>query len=294
MKRSELELRKTFKRKVAAIEKYLEMISQEEPLAELRLEMSVQMAVNLRSLFCHSSCEPLITSARMEDHLIFPLYDRLTPFNEQRDYMLVGCQCKEQKCTFKSEAAYLLDGTQVPSTWLSYQSWINQIVIDIKAAEYAPLSRLEVIKILADREGAHVDPKVHPFVRLIESKNVMPFIVVIEGKECEADCGNLLCETIITMAKEVVFAYKYLNKPPIMWPRNPNPGFLLRVFDYSDEKFKRYKFTICKDDINLYDTNRNWPCKISSHPINSYDLLFKSATFPVDIIQIEKCELNVN
>lgn len=291
MKRSELELRKTFKRKVDAIGKLLEMVSQEEPLSELRQEMAVLMAVNLRSLFCYSSCKPLITNARMENCLIFPLYDRLTPFNELGDFLLVGSHCQEQKCTFKSETAYRLDGTLVPSTWLSYQSWINQIVIDIKATDFPPLTRLDVIKILADREGAHVDPRIHPFVRLIESNSVIPFEIIIEGKECEADCSNLLCETIITMAKELVFVYKYTN-PPIMWTRKSEPDFMLRVFDYSDEKSKRYKYTVCKDGPNLYNTNRKWPCRISSHPIGSYDLLFKRATFPVYIIQIEKCVLN--
>lgn len=291
MKRSELELRKTFKRKVTVIEKYLDMVCQEEPLSELRQEISSQIAVNLRALFCKSSCEPLISSARMESYLIFPLYNSLTPFNELGDFLLVSNQFKEQKCTFKSETDFRLDGTQVPSIWLSYKSWINQIVIDIKAADYAPLTRLEIIKIMADREGAHVDPRIHPFVNLIESKNVMPFRVMIGDNECEADCSNLLCETIITMAKEVTFSYKYLNKPPIMWPRKLDQGFMLRVFDYSDEKNNRYKFAVCADGPNLYDTNSKWPCKISSHPISSYELLFKNAIFPVDIIQIEKCEL---
>ncbi len=291
MKRCELELRKTFKRKVGAIEKFLEMAYKEEPLSELRQEISTQIAVNLRVLFCKSGSEPLITNARMEDYLLFPLYDRLTPFNELGDFLLVGCQCKELKCTFKSETAFRLDGKQVPTTWLSYQSWLYQIVIDIKSADYAPLSRFEIIKLLADREGAHVDPRIHPFVSLIESNNVMPFRIMIKDKECEADCCNLLCETIITIAKEVVFAYKYLNKPPIMWPRKSEPDFMMRVYDYSDEKNKRYKYTVCKDNLNLYDTNRKWPCKISSYPISSYDLLFKSATFPVDIIRIEECTL---
>lgn len=100
------------------------------------------------------------------------------------------------------------------------------------------------------------------------------------------------CETVITIAKEVVFAYKYLNKPPIMWPRKSEDGFMLRVFDYSDKINNRYKFTVCTDDMNLYDTNRKWPCSITSHPIRSYDLLFKNATFHVYIIQIENCELN--
>lgn len=122
----------------------------------------------------------------------------------------------------------------------------------------------------------------------------MPFRIMIEGKECEADCSNLLCETIITMAKEVVFAYKYLNLPPIMRQRKSESGFVLRVFDYSDEKTNRYKFAVCKDGLNLYDTNRKWPCKISSHPISSYDLLFKRVAFPVEIIRIEECELDIS
>ena len=293
MTRTVSELRKIFKRKITIIEKNLDLIFQEEPLSELRQEVAIQIAVILRAMFCYSGGESLIKTAQMEDSLYFPLYDSLTPFNELGDYLLVGNQCKNSKCTFLSDTSSInLDGTQVPTILMTYYSWVNQIVIDLKTSEYAPLSRNEIIKIVADKVGAHVDTTIHPFVELIESTNVMPFHVVIAGEECLADCSNLLTETIITIAKEVVFAYKYLNKPPIMKPRHIENDFYLRIYDYSYNKHKLYKYTICADGINLYNTNKYWSCKISSHPIKHFDLLFRKRVFPVDVIKIENCILD--
>lgn len=291
-RRTILELRKTFKRKISALEKELDIISHEELFSESRREFAIQIAMNLRAMFCHSGGEPLIQTAQIDKDLLFPLYDRLTPFNELPDFLLVGNQCKDNHCTFQSDTTIRLDGTQVPSTLISYYGWINQIVIDLKSAEYAPLSREDVIKIIADRDGAHIDPRIDPFVELIESSNVMPFHVIIGDKKCPADCSNLLCESIITMAKEVIFAYKYLNKPIFFQTHDSENGFSLRVFDYSDDKHKRYKYTICSDGMNLYDTNKNWPCEISSHPVKHFDLLFRKRVFPVDVIKIENCILD--
>ena len=270
------------------------MASREKLLSDKRKEFLVLVAVELRSMFCNSGGAPLITNAQLESDLIFPLHDKLTPFNELSDMILVGTHCKDKKCTFQT--AIELDGTQVAVTWLSYQSWINQIVIDLKVAEYAPLTREEVIKIVADRNGAHVDPRIHEFVGLIETTNVMPFNIVINGESCEADCSNLLCETICSIANEVVYAYKYVFKPR-MSPRNPNPSLKLRVFDYtsvnekSNKETKRYKYTICSSTVNLYNTNKFYECKITSHPFKAYDMVFKERVFPVDVIRIEDCSL---
>ena len=119
----------------------------------------------------------------------------------------------------------------------------------------------------------------------------MPFSVIVDGKEYDADCSNLLYETIVSIAEEVVFSYKFLNKPHIS-PRQPRQDYMLNVYEYSIDKEKRYKYTICKNGINLYNTNRYWQCTIKSFPIESYDLLFRSRVFGVSIIAIDNCDLN--
>lgn len=89
MKRTTLELWKMFRTKVVSIEKLLDMVSQEDLLSEQRKELLALIAVELRALFCFSGGEPLMKTAEMTKDMIFPLYDRLTPFNELSNFILV-------------------------------------------------------------------------------------------------------------------------------------------------------------------------------------------------------------
>ncbi|MCR4829395.1 MAG: hypothetical protein K5864_08035 [Bacteroidales bacterium] len=286
MKKSELELRRVFKRKITMLEKLLELTSQEELLSEQRREYAALMAVELRSLFCHSGGDPLIKNALMDKELLFPFYDHMTPLNELSDFILVAIHSNGQYCTFDSSLTIALDGTQVPSTWLSYYSWINHIVVDLKAAQYPPLTRENIIKIVADKNGAHVDPDIHPFLELIETSNIMPFNISIDNKPCKADCCNLLNETIYSIAKEAVFAYKY---KPLVWSKGKEKEEhrMLRVFDYSFDSYNRYKYMVCNPIINQYSTNRIYGCKISDFPIDLSELLFKNRIFPAYVIKVE-------
>lgn len=292
MKRKTLELRKMFKTKVASIEKLLDTVSKEDLLSEQRKEFLALVAVELRAMFCYSGGDPLMKTAEMTQFMIFPLYDRLTPFNELSDLILVeNDHIKDNVSYFRSSTSIELDGLSVPSTWLSYYGWINQIVIDFKTEGYPPLSRAEIIKIVANKNGAHVDPKGHQYLDRMNPYNNGWFVISINGEgqqQFDVDCGNILCETVYSIAKEVVFSYKYLNKPPIMWPAKPKSDFNARVYDYSDEKTKRYKFTVCTPDVRQYSTNRLYPCTITDFPVHTYDLLFKNRTFFVEIINVEE------
>ena len=76
------------------------------------------------------------------------------------------------------------------------------------------MTRLDVIKILADKMGAHVDCDIHPFMELIETSNVMPLKVVVNDnngeRECEVNCSNLLSETVYSIAKELIYSFNYV------------------------------------------------------------------------------------
>ena len=284
MKRSIIELRKLFKRKISLMEKLLSMASKEDVLSDARQELLVQIAVELRAMFCNSGGPALIRSAELSRTMIFPFHNPLTAFNELRQFLLVECQIKDKKSTFV-KSIDLRD--MIAVTWLSYESWINEIVIDIKKEGYPPLTRHEVIKLLADKEGAHVDVNVAPFVELIESEDVKPLSFFIDGEECEGDCHNLLSETVFSIAEEVVYSYRHVCFP-ILREREPDNDFVVGVFDFSDEKIKRYKYTVCSPKINLYNTNKAFDCKISSRKPAYYDLLFKNRVFKVNVIRVEE------
>lgn len=289
MRRNVEELKRTFDNKITIMEELLSLALKEELLSFKRKEYLVLVAVELRTLFCHSGGEPLITTAQLEKDMIFPLHNMLSPFNELNELLLVGSYCDKRKCTFQT--AISLDGTSVASVWLSYKSWIHQIVIDLKTAEYTPLSREEVIKLVADRNGAHVDPRLHPLDELIETTNVMPLRIMIGGEECEADCSNLLCESICSIANEVIYAYKNLHRPLLIEPIETKSGFSLKVFDFSEEKgnkvIDRYKYAICSEKINSYNTNKFYSCRISTHPYQSFKLIFRDRVFSVGVIRTE-------
>lgn len=284
MKRTIQELRITFRRKVSVIEKLLSMAQKEDVLSDDRKELLTQVAVELRSLFCYSSGPALIHSAELSGTMLFPFHDSLTAFNVLRQFSLVSCRIKDKKSTFVKGIDLR---NKVAPFWLSYDSWIDEIVIDVKKEGYHPLTRREVIKLLADKEGAHVDIKVDPFVELIESEDVMSLRFFVNGEECEGDCRNLFSETVFSIAEEVVYSYKYAC-PPILREREPDRDLVVGLLDFSDEKTKRYKYTICNPQINLYSTNKAYGCNISHRKVAYYDLQFGRSNYKVNVIRVEK------
>lgn len=289
MNRSVVELKKRLRAKISAIESFLKLATQEDLEPDQREEIISQIAVELRVLYCYSSGDPLIITAQMDKQLHFPLCSRNAPLNELNDFLLVGFHVQNEECTFSSIAE--LDCNRLYSDWLSYRSWINEVVVDIKTEGYPPLSRAEVIKIIANKEGAHVDIEIPRFVELINTTNVMQVRFVVGDKEYEADCRNLLYETILSIAQEAIFSYHYTAN--VVMLQQKTSEFSLAVYDYSDAKRKRYKYMFFKPGgINLYNTSRVNPCKITAHPTCLYSMLKGGRFYPVEIIKVEECDLN--
>lgn len=290
MNRAITDLRKRYNRKICAIEKFLALASVEDLFSEVRKEILAQVAVELRSLFCYSGGESLIVKAQMETTMFFPLHDPMSPFNELSQFLLVGCNYSSKQCTFFSSVE--LNG-KIAKNWLSFYSWVNEVVVDIKADGYPPLSRLDVIKIIADKEGAHVDEGIHPFIELIESTNVMPIRFFIGDSECQGDCSNLLYETIYSIATEAVYSYKHVRNP-IFLSRKNSSSAILGIFTYEIEKKKKFKYTICGPGVNLYNNNKSYPCIISKNRLESSDMLFCGRSYLVNIIRVESMNSDQN
>ena len=178
-----------------------------------------------------------------------------------------------------------LSPDQVPVNYLSFYSWINEVAVDFKAEGYPPLSRGEVIKIVADKIGAHYDVEYDKYSACLEEGAVVFLEIMLkEGKRLFDPC-NLLIETVLSIADEVLFTYKYLRRPELTSPKQAE--FELNVFEYRCGDRSKYKYAICSSAVNKYNTNRFYPCTITTHPFTTYDLKFRERYFNVGVVRAE-------
>lgn len=284
MKRELSSLRRSFGEKISLIENLLNQARQEVVMSEQRNEMAALIAVMLRSLFCKDrSGIPLITSAQLEDNFIFPFRNSMEVYNELRGTMLVEYRINKDLCTFSASS---MSPDQVPVNYLSFYSWINEVAIDFKEEGYPPLSREEVIKTIADKNGAHYDVNLDKYSACLEKGQVLFLEVVMDGQKCLFDGRNLLTETVISIADEVVFSYKYLRRPELTSPKISDRE--LRIFDYTCGNRSKFKYSICSSEINKYNTNKFYPCSITSHPFTTYNLVFRKRLFIVGVVRVEE------
>lgn len=283
MKRELPTLRKTYGEKISLMENLLDQARKAEVLSERRNEIAALIAVMLRALFCKDrNGIPLISSSQLEDTSIFPLRNGMEVYNELKGTMLVEYRINKEMCSFSASS---LSPDQVPANYLSFYSWINEVVIDFKEDGYPPLSREEVIKTVADKNGAHYDVKLDKYSACLEAGKVVFLEVMMDGKKCLFDARNLLTETVLSIADEVVFSNKYLRRPGLSSPTITD--WELRVFDYSCDGRSKYKYSISSSKINKYNTNRFYSCSITTHPLTTYNLMFRNRSFCVGVIRIE-------
>lgn len=284
MKWTTIELRKEFGAKVQSLSRLLKLAEAEEIESEGRVETLSSVAVVLRSLFCKDRHGiPLVVSSGFDKTMLFPLRNSLEAYNIHKESLLVGVSIRDNKCSFICNE-YPFSVTRVPSAYLSYNNWINEVVIDFKREGFPPLSRAQVIKLFADRRGAHFDIEIDPYTALLKSEGIASMGILIDGVEGNAECANLISETVMSIAQEVVFAYNYLREP-ILYDAGESEC-ILNVFDYSEQENNRFKFSVCSPIIHNYNTNDAYECRISQHPLRQSSLLFRRRFFDVHVVNI--------
>lgn len=286
MKWTTKELRKEYKTKVGSLSNYLELVNRYDVATDERADLLSNIAVVLRALFCKDRTGiPLIESSGYANTMIFPLRNTLEPYNILKESLLVGFFIEGKKCSFMC-GDYPFSATKVPSAYLTFNNWLNEVVIDFKREGYPPITREQVIKLIADRRGAHFDVKIDPYTTLLKTEGIASMGgIVIDGIECSAGCVNLLSETVMSIAQETIFAYNYLREPVIS--ARGDTKFILNFFDYSDSGNKKFKFSVCSPAIHAYNTNDTYKCNISQYPLHGYSLLFRSRFFDVYIVNID-------
>ena len=251
-----------------------------------REEYGNLIAVVLRALTCRvSGTDGLLKQCNYDLLLLFPLYSPIEACNLMpRSYLLV-----QENINNRNAFLSVRDGIQneeiVYKTYLSFKSWLLEAVIDFKDQDYAPLSRYEIIRLLADQRGAHFQANMDGRLYKITHQMILP--LVFEGERGQYFSNNLYTETIIGIAEELTFSYRHFLEA--------NPQFLRKegfvyIQKYENEPNYTYKYIRSPFRINAYNSNQHYQCVVSEYEGNIYQIQFRERVFIIAIIDLAKLE----
>ncbi|MBQ0010332.1 MAG: hypothetical protein KBS76_04445 [Ruminococcus sp.] len=281
-KRTPAELEKEFSDRIEFLSAQVKSALQLPIASDMRTQYANTIAVTLRALVTYTTnCESLCKRCNYDSSLFFPLYSPMAAQNLVPQYNLVGVSCngKDKTCVFCVNED--LDNKDiVRSTYMTFEKWKNEIIIDFLSNGFKPLSRENVIRIVADKLGAHVDSAIEERLYKIENDDILPITVVQNGIKYKGDGRNLFCETIIGIAIELVFAFHYT-----MWYQFPVAMNAKPATVYQQDYDGVQKYTVCYlDNINAYNANHYFSCTVTKYPLKMYRLPFREKIFDIGII----------
>lgn len=281
-KRTLSETEKEFSKRIDYLAEQIKNALQQPVSTDMREEYANSIAVTLRALVTYTtSCESLCKQCNYDNVLFFPLYSSMAAQNLLPQYNLVGVSCNgnDKTCVFCVNND--IDSKDiVRSTYMTFEKWKNEVIIDFLSDDFKPLSRENVVRIVADKLGAHVDSTIEEHLYKIEHDDVLPIIIEQNGIKYKGDGRNLFCETIIGIAMELVFACHYT-----MWSQFPIAINPRKATVYQQDFDGVQKYTVCYlDNINAYNANPYFPCIVSKYPLKIYRLPFRERYFDIGII----------
>ena len=297
MKKAIQELKNEFNAKIDYLRYQLINIEKQALNSESRRQIACSIAVILRALICHDRDDSLCKRCNYDNYFYFQLYDIWNTLNILPDYELVSITIKDNKAIFDHKKD-IVRTEEVCTKWLKFHSWLNEVIIDYKIEDIPPLSRLNVIKLIADKIGAHVDSDVDPRFEILKKSLIMPITIKInkgnEEIEVEANCENLYIETIISIAQELIYAFDYTRKfYPVLIGQSK---MILYIQKYNKNQPINTninniptKYFICdkekSKEINCYNSNKHYQCETIKQDLNEYQIKFRDKYFNVLIIE---------
>lgn len=246
--------------------------------SKAREEYANLIAVVLRTLTCRvSRVDCLIKQCGYDEMLLFPLYSPIEACNLLISYHLVG-EIHNNNQTALVVRDDLKNEEIVYSTYLSFKSWLFEAVVDFKDADYPPLSRYEIIRLIADQRGAHFQPDLDGRLYKIIHEPIIP--VLFEGKYSS---DNLFTETIIGIADELCFSYYHSidSNPQIIKEED-----FVFIQEFKNNPNNTYKYVRSRIKINAYNSNMHYDCSITEEKGKIYRIQFRERLFDVAIIKI--------
>lgn len=270
------ELKDVFDAKINRIRRDLD-VALHETETRIRREYAVSIAVTLRSMFCEDSSggTPLIRSSNIERHILFPHQAGPQALNLLPYFGNLGLNINNDKGIISFDGQYTH-----PNCFLSSFDWLYEIVVDFMRKDFPPLSRNDIIKTVADKEGAHYDPAIEKNIYLIENTNVASVQVVYKEKDIDIDCSNLFTEMILSIATDLIYAYDGFCNVGVKTLNLSNSKLYKYDFsDYNVKKLKyRFKYLVISKTakINAYNPNPHFNCDVTEHVLHDYLIIQKN------------------
>ena len=273
----------SFEQKIQYLTEQIAIATNKPILSAIREEYANNIAVALRSMVTYtSSCESLMKRCGFDYSVFFPLYDSIAALNILPQYNLVQIfwNSKNRMGTFC--VADDIDNKEiVRKTYMTFDNWKNESVIDFHSNDFPPLSREKVIRIVADKLGAHVDSRIEEHLYKVESDHILPIFFEQDGTVYYGDGRNLFTETILGIAKELVFAYTYSSWKNLVSAGKPES--YLYTQDYQGAK-KYVVHKICDIKINAYNANPFFQCTVTEEKLNRFKVVFRDRMYNIGII----------
>lgn len=284
------QLKKELSSKINGIKTILTQAINCELESDERFELSNMIASSLRAVLYGDSSNKnlsLIQRVGYEKRLLFPLYDPNACLNVIPTYNLLqfsinndGAKVNISDDLFKTGGMW--------GMYLTYESWLNEVVIDTKLQDVEPLSRLLIVKCVADTSGAHVDDNIEEHIFEMSKHDLLPVVVnngVEVPRDLEVKAKSIFCETILAIAKELVDSYEmWLGiSPKIIGPS----GIIVRVQKYATikNKYQIMKYgTVeknCPYQVNTYNSNSFYECDIYAKEASLFEVVRNRRRFEI-------------
>ena len=295
IKKTKEQLNKDLVLKINGIKSLLFLALKCELESDERLEYSNIIASSLRAILYgdrENDYKSLIHRTNYDKRLYFPMYNWLKSLDVSPwpTYNLLGFSINENGTkAIISDDLFKTGGFW--GSYLTFDSWLNEVVIDTKEEEIEPLSRLLIIKIIADSAGSHVDNRIEPHLYSMMQHRMFP-VVVINGKESprniEVEAKSVLCESILAIANELINSFEiwpsiHLN---IIGPSN----FEVRIQKYIAKKseYELIKYGIHNLSMGIntitYNSNKYYECEVYSKRVSKYKFIWNHRHFETIIV----------
>lgn len=293
MLKTKEQLRKDLENKILGIERMVKS-AKECPLeSDIRIEMSRNIANSLRSILYGDSNNKnlnLFERCGLDDKLLFPCYDINASVNLVPNYNLLSFQIKNKDVSVIINDDVYKDGV-VYYFYLTLDSWLNEIVIDTKTKNIEPISRLFLIKIISDTQGAHVDNDLDEHIYEMSKTYLLPVCVengVSQPVNLEVKASSIFAETIIAIAEELLISFRKFNNTQISLFSIEKYWGTIHLFPCSNKRFRQYKFSIVYENTKTYNSNSYFECSIYCNIAHSYHIKTSQMNFYSCILDAKK------
>lgn len=285
---------KDLENKITGLRILLKTVNDYPLESEERFELSRSIASSLRAILFGDVSNrglSLIERCNLDSKLLFPLYNSMECLNIYSSLNLLQYVISNSAITVKMNDDVRKEGVYW-GAYLTFKSWLNEVVIDVKHATVEPISRLLLIKIVADTQGSHVDDNYDERLSNLSKIDVFP-IVFVDDKQIKHNldikANSIFCETILSIAFELIHSYEVFAKSKIEVVGPSNIVCRIQKYECSNKKYNlfKYEIAIVGGSSKNYNANSYYKCSIFEKRLNRSHICQKGMRYESCVIDFE-------